>query len=730
MEKMSIRAGKYSFSLYEGKEGWGFSVCKEDPIPLCLCKTEAPLRLTIRLLSGFNRWYTAPYSEVEQRGNLLLGKGKIETESGSVYGFEDTVSPREDGASFLFQRKVTVEKATDDQGFFSRISFVMQTHTEPGNFDFFGPGAWYQQNKKAPEFFMGYDLSLDYHWYNETRFALPFLSMQDRFTGDILALCRPKADVKPWDGSQPSRVYHSSPEYSVGSLGFGRPGGLSLDYVYPGTEAGSPRMFSPRAGGKSLMELLFPSPEIIRQMHPSEEGFTQEYGVIVLPARKPDFQSMMRDTWRYFDAVFHFPVAKVDNKELLKAVVDFLDPFCRSWTEGEWGFPGAWDLPGGEITDVMHQFGFVGQQPGMGHMFIRYGKRFGRPDLVQKGKNVIDFWVNSSMMEIGLPNVWFVLEPPRFRMEHPIWIRMLSDGMENIIDAYAYLKKQGEEQSSWLRFCTQTAEWLVKHQNEDGSWYRAYNTDETVFDFTKGMTVSAIRFLVQLHLVTGDKRYKETALRAGVFSYKNVYKKMEYVGGTCDNGGVLDKEAGIYAMFGFLALYDLTGEAKWLEAARGAADYTETWTMKWSYPVYVTIHPHSFETRDLTGQSFIATGHSAMDMYMAACSYTYYRLYLLTGEKHYLEFARFCHKNPRQHTDVDGSIGYRYRGMTHEATQCYTQVQWRADSNVLFTSYTQIEPILRMLDTFDAYEIEEAEALPTEEKLLRNRIYDGYGKAR
>ena len=160
------------------------------------------------------------------------------------------------------------------------------------------------------------------------------------------------------------------------------------------------------------MELLFPSPEIIRQMHPSEEGFTQEYGVIVLPARKPDFQSMMRDTWRYFDAVFHFPVAKVDNKELLKAVVDFLDPFCRSWTEGEWGFPGAWDLPGGEITDVMHQFGFVGQQPGMGHMFIRYGKRFGRPDLVQKGKNVIDFWVNSSMMEIGLPNVWFVWSRP------------------------------------------------------------------------------------------------------------------------------------------------------------------------------------------------------------------------------------------------------------------------------------------------------------------------------
>lgn len=69
---------------------------------------------------------------------------------------------------------------------------------------------------------MGCDLSLDYHWYNETRFALPFLSMQDRFTGDMLAISRPKADVKPLDGSQPSRIYHSNPDYSVGSLGFGR----------------------------------------------------------------------------------------------------------------------------------------------------------------------------------------------------------------------------------------------------------------------------------------------------------------------------------------------------------------------------------------------------------------------------------------------------------------------------------------------------------------------------
>lgn len=75
---------------------------------------------------------------------------------------------------------------------------------------------------------------------------------------------------------------------------------------------------------------------------------------------------------------------------------------------------------------------------------------------------------------------------------------------------------------------------------------------------------------------------------------------MEYRGGTCDNADIQDKESGIYALFGFLALYDLTNEHKWLEAAVGAADYDE----------------------------------------------------------HYLDFAKFIYKNTRQSNDVDGSIGY------------------------------------------------------------------------
>lgn len=54
---------------------------------------------------------------------------------------------------------------------------------------------------------------------------------------------------------------------------------------------------------------------------------------------------------------------------------------------------------------------------------------------------------------------------------------MLADGMEAILDAYVYLHKTGEEKTDWLAFCIKTGDWLVKVQNEDGSFYRAYYTD-------------------------------------------------------------------------------------------------------------------------------------------------------------------------------------------------------------------------------------------------------------
>ena len=207
------------------------------------------------------------------------------------------------------------------------------------------------------------------------------------------------------------------------------------------------------------------------------------------------------------------------------------------------------------------------------------------------------------MTEIGAPNVCYNPALQGFE-PMPFWTRMISDGLENILDAYVYMRKKGEERPAWLAFCRKAADWFVRIQNEDGSWYRAYNTEDGSMRMeSKANTISAVRFLIQLYLVTGEDSYRETALRAGEWSYQNIYRNMEYRGSTCDNTDITDNESGIYAMFGFLSLYDLTGQQKWLDALIGAADYTETWTYMWSYPMKVLWPNHPFSKNSFSGQS-------------------------------------------------------------------------------------------------------------------------------
>jgi hypothetical protein len=289
------------------------------------------------------------------------------------------------------------------------------------------------------------------------------------------------------------------------------------------------------------------------------------------------------------------------------------------------------------------------------------------------------------------------------------------------------MKKKGEDIKAWLEFCLKAADWFVRIQNDDGSWYRAYNTNDGSMRMdSKANTISVVRFLIQMYLVTGLDMYKQAALKAGEWSYQNTYKLMEYRGSTCDNSDIMVNESGIYAIFGFLSLYDLTGEQKWLDALIGAADYTETWTYAWSFPVRVLWPNHPFNKNAISGQSPVTLGGGGGDMYMAACAYVYYRLYIITNDAHYRDYAEFIHNNTRQANDVDGSFGYALPGLSHEGGRFADQTFLSHYHWLPWVTYVEIDPLSRLYDTFGAYDIAGAEKLCAEERTARNRIYDSY----
>lgn len=726
---MNLVWNEYTLSFIEG----GLEVRKRNSL---LYFNKRPVFVTIKTVSAISVFYDNVYSEITESEDKVIAKGILKVPAGSEFSFLDVYETVKEG--FKVSRKVKVVKAAGELGFSSKISFHMTESGSVYDYNCFAPGVWYKQNEFAPDYSFGKDLEAEYFLRTETAYALPMFAMQHTCSGETAALSRWAADMTKRSQDIMRSENNVDRNCTSGAIGMSRPAdktlnylyygfpvrtksptksqGLSLDYVYPGCDGQLPGRN--RYDGLDITDRIY---SFQRINHPVEEGFEQNYAVALNLGCYTDFQAMMRDTWRITYNRLRDNLFQVDNEQHFHNCMKILTKYTGKYGDS-YGLPFACQLPDMDISSVSFQFGFVGQQPAIGYQLLRYGDKENIPEASFKGRNVIDFWVNTAMTESGLPHMCYNPNIKGFE-PYPHYIRMLADGVEGILDAYLYLHKKGEEQHSWLEFCRKTADWLVKIQNDDGSFYRAYNTDGSIHMDSKSNTPSPIRFLVQFYLLSGKEKYKAAAVKAGEWSYENAYRNLEYRGGTCDNSDIQDKEAGIYALFGFLSLYDLTGEPIWLEGAVGAADYTETWTYAWSFPVETPLPKHPFNQYSISGQSIITIGGGA-DVYMAACSYTYYRLYLITKDEHYLDFAEFIHKNTRQSSDVDGSIGYCMPGLGHESGNFTTQMLRSQYHWLPWCTYVEVDPSSRLYDTFGSYEIAGAQKLGMEECRKRNRIYD------
>jgi hypothetical protein len=728
---LSLASGDYSLNFLSG----GLEVVRNGKL---IYFNRRPMYALVKSSAATSGFYDAAYQAVAAIDGKIFATGVLAVPSGSEFSFADTYEVG--GAGYRISRNVKVIKAGDDFGFATKISLVMGESADVRDYNCFAPGVWYKQNEFASEYSIGKDLDCEYFWRLETCYALPLFAMQNIASGEMAALSRWQADVTMRSLDIGSTESYRDPKFTIGAIGMSHPqsktldymyygfavrkeiatpvDGLSIDYVYPGHDGQLPGQN--RFGGLDYRE-KFRSFEHI--YHPVEVAFEQNYSVALSFGHYDSYQLMMRDIWRVTYARMRDKLFEVDNAAHFHNCMKILNRYTRQYGDS-YGLPFVAQLPDMDVTNVSFQIGFVGQQPGIGYQLLRYGVKENMPDAYAKGVSVIDFWTRKAMTESGMPYVCYNPNIEGFE-PYPHYTRMIADGIEAILDAYVYLHKKGVEKPAWLAFCRKTADWLVKIQNEDGSFYRSYRTDGSVWMDSKANTPSPIRFLVQFYLVTGDGRYKTAAIKAGEWSFVNAYQNLEYRGGTCDNADIMDKEAGIYALFGFLALYDLSGDTKWLEGAIGAADYTETWTYAWQFPVRTPWPKHPFNQYSISGQSIITIGGGA-DVYMAACSYTYYRLYVMTGDEHYLDFAEFIHKNTRQSNDIDGSSGYCMPGLGHESGYFAGQTLHSHYHWLPWCTFVEVDPSSRLYDTFGGYEVADAQKLGLEERVRRNRIYERY----
>ena len=207
--------------------------------------------------------------------------------------------------------------------------------------------------------------------------------------------------------------------------------------------------------------------------------------------------------------------------------------------------------------------------------------------------------------------------------------------------------------ASWLQFAQQYGDFLVAKQSAaDGSIAGEWKWDGSAWANFTNVGDHPIPFLIELSAATGDAKYAAAAVNAGKYSWNAMKASYQYIGGACDNPNVLDKEAGVLALKAFLALHSHDQDPVWIEAARQAATYSETWTYSWDIPIPSddpgVVYPHG---RTTLGASLIASGQSGADNFMAIATYDYYKLYLLTNESHFRDFAYFLEAATKQILD-------------------------------------------------------------------------------
>ena len=440
----------------------------------------------------------------------------------------------------------------------------------------------------------------------------------------------------------------------------------------------------------------------------------------IIPATEETYADAMTITYQTAYQTENPDVTdQINIDEIYDDTVDLFTRTYRDYGTGDVvaaGVPWSIELKRGVATEYTFQMGFVGQQTSVGYNLLSEGYKKSDDEMISQGVSIIDFWTSDTIMGKAVPIVWW---DPRNNATagqsrgYPSFLRCFTDGMEGILDAYKIAYKNGEVHERWLAALIKVGDFLVQKQNEDGSYYRAYNTNGSVCTDTssnayqgksKLNTPIAIRFLAKMYELTGEEKYKTAAVSAAEFSYNELYIDLEkYVGGTPDNPNTVDKEAAIYAMYGFNAAYALTGDAKYLKAAEHAAVSAMSWVYCYEFGCPASgdnkaINP--FSEGRTSGFSIIATGHSGADNYSASMYYEMFKLYIFTDNEFYLNAARLLQNNTKLSSDYNGEMGFKYRALGPEASNISDFNFGTVGVWLPWSGIVNIKPIGYMRDTF------------------------------
>jgi hypothetical protein len=461
--------------------------------------------------------------------------------------------------------------------------------------------------------------------------------------------------------------------FQFGVLGAWQTDGSPIEFgfQFPGTA--SMHAFGPDAPSK---------PRWIRRFHPIAQGVAHSYEVSFRFGVNEQFRDVTRNTWRWAWSMLKPATTTIDIEQMRRVLTDHLTAQAAT-IDGRTAIPFAvatFDTSRPQWNWTMAAMGFVSKNIECADQLLRECDR----DSTERGQKMRKIGLNiiSSMIRalstVPLQATGYDLATGKpwtgERQEWLApWLRNATEDMRVLMRAYRRERALGRQHPEWFNWVKAYVDWLVLQQREDGSFPRRWKSGSSeAAELTGTTSYCPVPLLVMITEETGDPKYKKSAIHAAEYIWADYGVRGLYVGGASDNPNITDKEAGMLSMEAFMSLYESTKESKWLERAKAAADYTESWIWIWNLPMPVDAddaHLHWKKGVPTVGvQGITARVAGSVDEYLDWAVPSYAKLYKYTKDQHYLDVARLLLHDtksmvalPGRQYDMKG-IGWQQEG--------------------------------------------------------------------
>ena len=213
----------------------------------------------------------------------------------------------------------------------------------------------------------------------------------------------------------------------------------------------------------------------------------------------------------------------------------------------------------------------------------------------------------------------------------------LGTGADGYFEAYDLLQKIGIDKPEYLKAALDTCDFALESQDENGSFAKSWDNEGNVIAKKGTIGCFLILPILTAYKKTGDEKYFNAASRAFDFYYEELEREGFTTAGALDTYSI-DKESSSPLLRDALALYEITGDKKYVEKAEKIAWYLSTWMMYFTvdYPEDCLISKLGYDT---FGSTSVSTPHQALDQYALRDVQSFLKLWQITGYVQWKERA-------------------------------------------------------------------------------------------